>query len=230
MPSRMSPSHRAILFLPELSDSVDSHRGPLGSAVRRGRRNFFPGPRNGSRAAQIVPESPGRDRPTTQTAAAACEGLIETPGALAQPGCFLRRPLRTADPSGPFRKNQNKYRSTQVLVASNSISRLTTETGTRCEGGRVRSLLPPGIVRKCEPPRLARHGIGLPRGTLHKTLLTEMMNVLYLRRHPKTVSLREPQQRSLTPPLAAGLASEYQNRLKVLTVEDSLQLAAGFFN
>jgi hypothetical protein len=40
----------------------------------------------------------------------------------------------------------------------------------------------------------------------------------------------EPQQRSLIPPRAAGLASEYQNRLKVLTVEDSLQLAAGFFN
>jgi hypothetical protein len=65
------------------------HKGPPGSAVRRGRRTFFPGPRNGSRAAQIVPESPGRDRPTTETAAAACEGLIETPGALSQPGCFF---------------------------------------------------------------------------------------------------------------------------------------------
>jgi len=39
----------------------------------------------------------------------------------------------------------------------------------------------------------------------------------------------EPQQRVHSPQLAAGLASEYKNRLKVLTVEDSLQLAAGFF-
>jgi hypothetical protein len=29
---------------------------------------------------------------------------------------FLRRPLRTADPSGPYRKGQNKYRSTQVIA------------------------------------------------------------------------------------------------------------------
>jgi hypothetical protein len=40
----------------------------------------------------------------------------------------------------------------------------------------------------------------------------------------------EPQQRAHSPPLAAGLAREYQNRLKIATVEDSLQLAAGFFN
>jgi hypothetical protein len=40
----------------------------------------------------------------------------------------------------------------------------------------------------------------------------------------------EPQQRVHSPQLAAGLASEYKIRLKVLTVEDSLQLAAGFFN
>jgi len=32
---------------------------------------------------------------------------IETPGALSEPGSFLRRPLRTADPIGPFRKNQS---------------------------------------------------------------------------------------------------------------------------
>jgi len=49
-------------------------------------------------------ESPGRQRPTTETAAAACEGVIETPGALAEPGRFLLRPLRMADPSGSFRK------------------------------------------------------------------------------------------------------------------------------
>jgi hypothetical protein len=57
--------------------------------VRRGRRNFFPGPRNGSRAAQIVPESPGTERPTTETAAAACEELIEPPGALAEAWVFF---------------------------------------------------------------------------------------------------------------------------------------------
>ena len=79
----------------------------MGSAVRMGRRNFFAGRRNGSRAAQILPESPGRQRPTTETAAAACEEVIETPGALSKPRCLLRRPMRTADPIGPFRKNQN---------------------------------------------------------------------------------------------------------------------------
>jgi hypothetical protein len=67
------------LVYSNLSDSVDSQRGPLGSAVRKGRRNLFPGRRNGSRAAQIVPESPGNHRPTTETAAAAWEGVIETP-------------------------------------------------------------------------------------------------------------------------------------------------------
>jgi len=72
-----------------------------------GRRNLFPGRRNGSRAAQILPESPGRQSPTTETADAACEEVIETPGALAKPGCLLRRPMRTADPSGPYRRNRN---------------------------------------------------------------------------------------------------------------------------
>jgi hypothetical protein len=79
----------------------------MGSAVRMGRRNLFAGRLNGSRAAQIVPESPGRQRPTTETAAAACEEVIETPGALSKPGCLLRRPMRTADPIGPFSRNQN---------------------------------------------------------------------------------------------------------------------------
>jgi hypothetical protein len=69
-----------------------------------GRRNLFAGSLNGSRAAQIVPESPGRQCPTTETADAACEEVIETPGALSKPGCILRRPMRTADPSGTFRK------------------------------------------------------------------------------------------------------------------------------
>jgi len=40
----------------------------------------------------------------------------------------------------------------------------------------------------------------------------------------------EPQQRAHSPQLAAGLASGYKIRSKILTVEDSLQLAAGFFN
>jgi hypothetical protein len=79
----------------------------MGSAVRMGRRNLFAGRRNGSRAAQILTESPGRQRPTTETADAACEEVLETPGALSKPGCLLRRPMRTADPIGPFRRNQN---------------------------------------------------------------------------------------------------------------------------
>ena len=99
---------------PKLSDSVDSHRVPMGSAVRMGRRNLFPGRLNGSRAAQILPESPGIQRPTTETTVAACEEVIETPGASAKPGSPLRRPMRTADPIGPSRKNQNWNRSTQV--------------------------------------------------------------------------------------------------------------------
>jgi hypothetical protein len=48
------------------------------------RRNLFAGRRNGSRAAQIVPESPGRQRPTTETADAACEEVIETPGGVGE--------------------------------------------------------------------------------------------------------------------------------------------------
>ena len=79
----------------------------MGSAVRMGRRNLFAGRRNGSRAAQIVTESPGGQCPTTETADAACEEVLETPGASAKPECLLRRPMRTADPIGPFRRNQN---------------------------------------------------------------------------------------------------------------------------
>jgi hypothetical protein len=76
-----------------------------------GRRNLVPGRLNGSRAAQILTESPGRQRPTTETAAAAGEEVLEPPGALTTPGSLLRRPMRTADPIGPFRKNQNWNRS-----------------------------------------------------------------------------------------------------------------------
>ena len=72
----------------------------MGSAVRMGRRNLFSGRLNGSRTAQILPESPGRQRPTTETADAACEEVIETPGAMAKPGCLLRRPMRRQTPSG----------------------------------------------------------------------------------------------------------------------------------
>jgi hypothetical protein len=46
------------------------------------RRNLFVGRRNGSRAAQILIESPGRQCLTTETANAACEEVIETLGAL----------------------------------------------------------------------------------------------------------------------------------------------------
>jgi hypothetical protein len=95
------------MVLPKLSDFVDSHRVPLESAIRMGRRNLFAGCRNGSRAAQILIESPGKQCPSTETADAAGEEVLETPGALAKPGCLLRRPMRTADPSGPFRRNQN---------------------------------------------------------------------------------------------------------------------------
>jgi len=100
-----------------LSDCVDAHRVPLGSAVRTGRRNLFAGSLNGSITAQILPESPGRQRPTIETADAAGEEVIEAPGALSKPGCLLRRPMRTADPGGPFRKNPNENRATQEKVA-----------------------------------------------------------------------------------------------------------------
>jgi hypothetical protein len=40
-------------LIPKLSDFVDAHRVPLGSAIRMGRRNLFAGRRNGSKAAQI---------------------------------------------------------------------------------------------------------------------------------------------------------------------------------
>jgi len=81
-----------------------------------GRRNLFPGRLNGSRTAQILPESPGRQCPTTEPGAAACEGVIETPGALAKPGSLLRRPMRTETPAGPSAKNQTKNRSPQVSL------------------------------------------------------------------------------------------------------------------
>jgi len=84
----------------------------MGSAARMGRRNLFAGRLNGSKAAQIVPGSPGRQCPTTETADAACEEVIETPGALSKPGWILRRPMRAADPIGSFRKNQNSNRLT----------------------------------------------------------------------------------------------------------------------
>ena len=44
-------------------------------------------------------------------------------------------------------------------------------------------------------------------------------------REGQDVEVRE--QRAYSPQLAAGLASEYKIRLKVLTVEDSLQPTAG---
>jgi hypothetical protein len=65
-----------------------------------GRRNLFAGRLNGSIAAQIVPESPGRQCPTTETADAACGEVLETPGASTKPGYLLRRSMRTADPIG----------------------------------------------------------------------------------------------------------------------------------
>ena len=74
---------------------------------RMGRRKLFAGRRNGSKAAQILTESPGKQRPTTETTDAACEEVLETPGASSKLGCLLRRPMRTADPIGPFRRNQN---------------------------------------------------------------------------------------------------------------------------
>ena len=79
----------------------------MGSAVRMGRRNLFAGRLNGSKTAQILTESPGGQCPRTELADAACEEVIETPGASAKPGWLLRRPMRTADPIGPFRRNQN---------------------------------------------------------------------------------------------------------------------------
>jgi len=103
----MRPAALQEVVQPKLSDSADAHRVPMGSAVRMGRRNFFAGRRNGSKAAQILTESPGGQRPTTETADAAGEEVIETPGASAKPGWLLRRPMRPADPIGPFRKNQN---------------------------------------------------------------------------------------------------------------------------
>ena len=46
----------------------------------------------------------------------------------------------------------------------------------------------------------------------------------------RNVMIHELNQRALTPQLAAGLASESYRLGKYLTVEDSLQLAAGSFN
>ena len=50
-----------------------------------GRRNLFAGCCNGSKAAQKLTKSPGGQRPTTETADAAGEEVLETPGALTKP-------------------------------------------------------------------------------------------------------------------------------------------------
>jgi hypothetical protein len=119
--------HRAVSGrsgITKLSDFVDAHRVPLGSAVRMGRRNLFAGRRNGSRAAQILPESPGRQCPTTERRPTLpVRRLSNRRGALSKPGCLLRRPMRTADPSGSFRKNKNWNCSTQdyILPASSCL-------------------------------------------------------------------------------------------------------------
>jgi hypothetical protein len=65
---------------------------------------------------------PGRQCPTTETADAAREEVVETRGALAKLGWLLWRPMRTADPIGTFRKNQNLNRSTQVIETFSSIA------------------------------------------------------------------------------------------------------------
>ena len=66
----------------------------MGPCVRMGRRNLFPGRLNGSRTAQILPESPGRQRPTTEPAAAACEGGYRNPGGVGEAwGFFAAAPV-----------------------------------------------------------------------------------------------------------------------------------------
>ena len=71
-----------------------------------GRRNLFAGSLNGSRAAQIVPESPGRQCPTTETADAACEEVIETPGALSKPGVAFAAAHADGRPQRPSAKTK----------------------------------------------------------------------------------------------------------------------------
>jgi hypothetical protein len=94
----------AMLVKPKLSDSVDSHRARWGLSPH-GPPQSFPRPsRTAAGTAQILPESPARLRPTTAPAAAAGEEVIDTPGALAKPGCLLRRPLRRQTPAGPSAK------------------------------------------------------------------------------------------------------------------------------
>ena len=94
------------VYLPKLSDSVDSHIGPLGSAIPWAAAIFSPAVSTAATTAQILPESPGRQGPTTETAAAAGEEVIETPGALTKPGCLLRRPMGRQTPAGPSAKTK----------------------------------------------------------------------------------------------------------------------------
>jgi hypothetical protein len=49
-----------------------------------GRRNLCADRRNGSRAARILTESPGRQAPTTETAGAAYKRVLETPGGVVE--------------------------------------------------------------------------------------------------------------------------------------------------
>jgi len=63
-----------------LSDLIAGHRGREGYAPRRGRRNFYGGPRNGSHTAQLSPDSPKRIAATTEPAVAAGHDLWRRPG------------------------------------------------------------------------------------------------------------------------------------------------------
>jgi hypothetical protein len=70
----------------------------MGSAVRMGRRNLFAGRRNGSKAAQIVTESPGGQRPTTERVDAACEEVIESPWGVGEAGVAFAAALADGRP------------------------------------------------------------------------------------------------------------------------------------
>ena len=70
------------------------------------------GPLNGSKTAQIRPDSPGRLTFTTQAAVAAGEDSSRTPGGVDESWVSFAADHGDTDPSGLFQTNTNKNRTT----------------------------------------------------------------------------------------------------------------------
>jgi hypothetical protein len=98
--------HDAIWSLPKLSGFLELQQGPEGSSPRRGRWDFTRGHRNGCMSLSDTPRLPQPEESHDLYCRRCLFGFIlELLGALKELRYHLRRPLRGADSSGPFRLN-----------------------------------------------------------------------------------------------------------------------------